>query len=115
MPHLPKNINAKEKVVPILTYHPEELARQLTLIDYNLFTSIKPLECLNQNWMHKTQKEELAPNILAMIRRFNDVSTWVASEILKCKDLALRTKVLKQIIEIAEVCFIIFYSFNSYN
>jgi hypothetical protein len=93
-------------MIPILTYHPEELARQLTLIDYNLFIAIKPSECLNQNWMHKTLKEELAPNILAMIRRFNDVSTWVASEVLKCKDLVLRTKVLKHIIEIAEVYFL---------
>lgn len=57
------------------------------------------------------KKEELAPNILKMISRFNDVSNWVASEIVKCTDLEQRTKVLKMVIDIAEHC----YELNNYN
>lgn len=82
----------------------------MTLIEFKLYGKIKPQECLNQNWMHKTQKNELAPNILRMIGRFNEVSTWVASEIVKTVDLAQRAKVLKHVIEIAEV-FLFYYLF----
>ena len=109
MPHLPKNVTTKEKLT-VLSYHPEEIARQLTLIDFQLFASIKPFECLNQNWM-KAAHDDLSPNVMKMIRRFNEVSGWIASEILKFKDLPTRTKALKQIIEIAEVCLLPINSF----
>ena len=46
-----------------------------------------------------------------MISRFNDVSNWVASEIVKCTDIQQRTAVLKMVIEIAEHC----YELNNYN
>ena len=85
-----------------MTYSPVELARHLTLIEYRLFAAINPSECVAQNWMSK-KKEILAPNILKMISRFNEVSNWVASEIVKCTDLEQRTKVLKMVIDIAEV------------
>lgn len=94
----------------ILTYSPIELARQLTLIEYKLFAAIKPSECVAQHWMSK-KKDELAPNILKMISRFNEVSNWVSSEIVKCTDLAQRTTVLKMVIDIAENC----YKLNNFN
>jgi len=50
----------------------EEVARQLTLIEYDLFKAIKPWECLGQAWTKK-DKEIKAPNIIAMIKRFNYV------------------------------------------
>lgn len=93
-----------------MTYSAKELARQLTLIEYKLFAAINPSECVAQHWMSK-KKEELAPNILKMISRFNDVSNWVASEIVKCTELAPRTAVLKMVIEIAERC----YELNNFN
>lgn len=85
-----------------LAHNPTELARQLTLIEYRLYSAIKPSECVGQNWMSK-RKEELAPNILAMIHRFNFVSTWLSSEIVKCPDLQKRTQILKHVLDVAEV------------
>jgi hypothetical protein len=70
MPHLPKNVGAKS--LSLRDFHPEEIARQLTLIEYSLYKKIKPWECLNQNWM-KADKENKAPNIIGMITRFNEV------------------------------------------
>jgi hypothetical protein len=52
---------------------PKEAARQICLIEQELYRAIRPRECLNQAWNHKTLKETAAPNILAMIRRFNRV------------------------------------------
>lgn len=91
-----------------LAYNPTEIARQLTLIEYQLYSAIKPSECVGQNWMSK-RKEELAPNILAMIHRFNFVSTWFSSEIVKCSDLQKRTQTLKHVLDVAEVCKMIIY------
>ena len=103
-PILPQNVTAQNQN-SILTYHPLELARQLTLIEYRLYVAIKPAECLGQNWMSK-KKEELAPNILAMISHFNYISNWISSEVVKCADLRERTLILKHAIEIAEVPFL---------
>jgi hypothetical protein len=55
-----------------LTLHPEELARQLTLIEAGLFRDIRPSELVGEAWM-KEGKEENAPNALAMVYRFNTV------------------------------------------
>src|SRR3990167_5926144 len=107
-PILPQNVTANNKS-NILTYSAKELARQLTLIEYRLFAAINPSECVSQHWMSKN-KEALAPNILKMISRFNDVSNWVASEIVKCTDLGTRTQILKHVIEIAEV--LLFFLFS---
>jgi hypothetical protein len=100
-PIIPNNITNNNKML-IETYSPKELARQLTLIEYRLFAAINPSECVSQHWMSK-KKEQLAPNILKMISRFNEVSNWVASEIVKCVELSQRTKILRFVIEMCEV------------
>ncbi len=46
---------------------PLELARQISLIEFELFKAISPKECLNQSWMKK-DKESLSPNALKLIR-----------------------------------------------
>jgi hypothetical protein len=68
-PILPVNLTG---AVGLVDLNPEEVARQLTLIEYDLYKAIKPWECLNQAWTKKN-KEEKAPNILAVIKRFNRV------------------------------------------
>ncbi len=42
----------------------------MTVIEFELYRSIKSFECLNQRWAKKN-KETDAPNIIAMIDRFN--------------------------------------------
>lgn len=75
-------------------YDPLEVARQLTLIEQDLYRRIENKECLNQAW-NKPDKEEKSPHIVAMIKRFNLVSVWVATEIVKTEKLADRVTVLK--------------------
>ena len=95
----------------IFTYSPLEIARQLTLIEFELYAAIRPSECLSQNWNTK-QKERLAPNILKCISHFGKISSWVNSEILKCTELSKRTETLKLFIDIAEVT--LFYIYTGY-
>lgn len=51
---------------------PVELARQMTLLDYALFQTIRPSEYNNLAWTKKN-KETISPNLLRFIRRFNEV------------------------------------------
>jgi hypothetical protein len=63
-----------------LDYHPTEIARQMTLIEYDMYKNIKVFEFLGNGWARK-DKEKRAPNILAMTRRFNNVSAWIQTQI----------------------------------
>ena len=100
----PKKASAASARAPsLLDYDPTEVARQLSLIESHLFQQISPKECLGQAW-NKKNKEERAPNIVELTKRFNQVSNWVATEILREEKLAARAKVLKRFIKVAAAC-----------
>jgi len=80
------------------------VARQLTLIECHLFKLIQPKECLNQAWS-KASLRDLAPNILNLTDRFNQVSKWVGTEILQVSPLKERARVLRYFIDVAIECF----------
>lgn len=63
----PKKLN-----ITFLDIHPIEIARQLTIIEWNIYKSILPSECTGLAWSKKNAAER-APNVLAMINRFNVV------------------------------------------
>lgn len=89
---------------------PLEVARQLTLIEFELFKKVTPKECLGQGW-GKDNKEEIAPNIFAVIQRFNSMSNWVSSLVVKVESKKLRAALIGRFIEIAEKC----YDLNNLN
>ena len=55
-----------------LTMDEAEVARQLTLIESEIYCAIKPKEILDGAW-NKKGKEEAAPHIIALIQHFNNV------------------------------------------
>ncbi len=73
--------------VPVIP--PIELARQMTLIEYEVFALIKPSEFFNSAWNGK-KKEKLAPNVLLLTSRFNQLASWVSKLILGEKSPADR-------------------------
>ncbi|KAL0487720.1 RasGEF [Acrasis kona] len=93
----------KNKKFSVLHYPLQEVARQMTLIDFEQFSKIEPKECLNQSW-NKEHRDTKAPNINKMIQHFNRVSNWVGTEIVKCEDLEKRTKKMVSFIELANLC-----------
>ena len=97
-PYLPDNMSFKG----ITDLHPEEVARQITLIEFDLYKAIRPWECLGLAWSKK-DKEKRAPNILKMIQRFNQVSKWIATEIVQTASFRDRTLLIMHLIEVAEV------------
>mmetsp|Transcript_28104 Transcript_28104/g.39669 ORF Transcript_28104/g.39669 Transcript_28104/m.39669 type:complete len:1034 (+) Transcript_28104:92-3193(+) len=99
-PHIPMNLKSD---LTLMDIHPEEVARQMTLMEHEMFKKIKSHECIKQKWVKEAQKEN-AQNIINMIRRFNRVSLWVATEIVSIEDLKLRAVMLNRFIFIAQKC-----------
>lgn len=77
-----------------------EVARQLTLIESNLFSKIQTSELLNQAW-NKLELKWRAQNVLEMISRINKVSFWVSNTILLQNLLQDRIKTMEKFINVA--------------
>lgn len=89
--------------VTVRHYKSEEVARQLCLIEFDYFRQIQPKECLNQAW-NAENKEIRAPQLTAMIVRFNEMSRFVQYTILQCQDSQERAKFLIKWIKVAQKC-----------
>jgi son of sevenless len=85
----------------ILDVDEEEIARQLSLIDYELFCVIRSEEFLNRNW-DQTKTKHRAPNIIRMIDHFNDISTWITSLIVTCPDVKERRNRLTKCLKLSQ-------------
>eukprot|EP01125_Pyxidicula_operculata_P016700 TRINITY_DN577_c0_g1_i3.p1 TRINITY_DN577_c0_g1~~TRINITY_DN577_c0_g1_i3.p1 ORF type:complete len:1211 (-),score=280.78 TRINITY_DN577_c0_g1_i3:2634-6266(-) len=90
----------KDATVTIFDMHPEEVARQITLMEWHMWSAIKPWECLGLAWTKKDSKER-AKNVLQLSERFNYVSGWVATTLCTTEKLRDRVKILLRLIEIA--------------
>lgn len=90
-----------EVVFDILKVEPEELARQITLMDIPVFKAIMPEELSCCGW-NKKSKLKLSPNVVAMTKRFNHVSFWAVREILNAKSTKKRADVLSLFIKVAK-------------
>eukprot|EP01133_Synstelium_polycarpum_P008684 gene8684-10202_t len=107
-PMVPKNIFSQG--LQIYDVEEEEVARQMTLIEFEIYKKIKPPELLNQSW-NKTKLKHRAPNVLKMIDRFNNVSMWVATMIIQTQKVKARARMMTRFIKIAEYL----KAMNNYN
>ncbi|KAF4967887.1 hypothetical protein FSARC_4627 [Fusarium sarcochroum] len=86
----------------ILDFDALELARQLTIKQMNIFSSILPEELLASQWMKKGGVD--APNVKAMSSLSTDLSNLVAETILQQQEVKKRAQVIKQWIKVAHQC-----------
>eukprot|EP01156_Anaeramoeba_ignava_P021511 Anaeramoba_ignava/c19193_g1_i2.p1 GENE.c19193_g1_i2~~c19193_g1_i2.p1 ORF type:complete len:535 (-),score=203.66 c19193_g1_i2:48-1652(-) len=98
-PKVPKTIFSPK--LSIFDIDEEEIARQLTIIDFEIFQKIQSSELLNKAWTNPKLKHR-TPNVIQLIYRYNDLSKWVPNSILQSKKLKGRTKILGKFIKIAE-------------
>ncbi|CAO3631141.1 unnamed protein product [Cunninghamella blakesleeana] len=91
----------------LLDLDPTELARQLTLIDFKMYSSIRPIECLDKAWSRETTDDSAPPvavNIRASIEYCNQVTSWVSDAILSQNDVKKRSNLIKFWVQVAEKC-----------
>eukprot|EP01097_Dermamoeba_algensis_P001903 TRINITY_DN1745_c0_g2_i4.p1 TRINITY_DN1745_c0_g2~~TRINITY_DN1745_c0_g2_i4.p1 ORF type:complete len:449 (-),score=90.03 TRINITY_DN1745_c0_g2_i4:375-1721(-) len=77
------------------------IAEQFTTIELSLFKKVHEKELMNLNWKKK-KPTQASWNVLNMVERFNNVSSWVCTKILKQEDMEQRAGLIKKFIEIAE-------------
>jgi len=96
-PILPKTLISR--LLQFTDIHPQELARQLTLIENKALAKVTPHEYIRQAWCGPN-KETFSPNLLSIIVRFNKISYWIVFEIVKQNDLQARVKRLSKFIKL---------------
>ena len=76
-----------------------DLAEQLTLIEFEVFTAIPLHEFLQQGWL-KSDKDTRSPNLLRMVRLSTRLSRWVVSEILADDKPVKRAKLIEYFVQL---------------
>lgn len=99
---LPTNTSISDMdavVLNALRIPPEELAGQITLLDFPAFSEIQPDELTSCAWTKKN-KYTVAPNIVAFTRRFNHTSFWTIQEILSGPTPKRRAEIMSHFIKV---------------
>nr|CAD2176560.1 unnamed protein product [Meloidogyne enterolobii] len=94
----------------MLTLHPLEIARQITLLHFSLYRAIKPFELVDAAWT-KQDKYQRSPQLLKFIDHSTNLTYWVAKSIVETESLDERAEMFSRVLEIMFV----FEELNNFN
>lgn len=97
--------NGNETQTFFLQTQPDTFARQLAIMELNLFQRIEPHEL--HMWVkssEKAKRAKAAPNMLRLTNNFNRMTAWVATEIVTTANPKQRISTLKRFILVAQYC-----------
>ncbi|KAJ6620811.1 ras guanine nucleotide exchange factor domain-containing protein [Mycena sp. CBHHK59/15] len=97
----PPLVPKSNKKLKLLDIEPLELARQLTIMESQLYQRIRPMECLQRA---REQRTENIDNITVVIQTSNKIALWVAESVLSKEDSRRRAGAVKHLISVADRC-----------
>ena len=102
---IPKNSLTKIQWHQLMDMSNDEVAHELTRIDWILFSSIRPRDLIRHVTLAADQKEKCKSleNVNRMINQFNHVAFWVANMILLRNKAKHRAKALEKFMGVAWV------------
>src|SRR5688572_7556311 len=78
------------------------IALQVTMLDYEYMSKLRPQEFIGQAW-NKKGKEINAPGIIATIDLFNKISKWLSTSILSEESMEGRQMAITNLIQVGMV------------
>ncbi|KAJ3182279.1 RasGEF [Gaertneriomyces sp. JEL0708] len=97
------SLKADIVVFDLLDVSPKETARQLTLMDSEVFRSINRDELASIAWTG-AYKYDRTPSIVAATQHFNKITLWVTHEIVSSVKIKRRLQLLSHFINVAKCC-----------
>ncbi|CDK27463.1 unnamed protein product [Kuraishia capsulata CBS 1993] len=81
-----------------------ELARQFSLIQFELYEKINETELLSRAWSRKYGEIGDSPNIASFVRNCNQITHFTSYSVLRKTDARKRAEIIKYLILVAEKC-----------
>ncbi|XP_046847821.1 son of sevenless homolog 2-like isoform X2 [Xenia sp. Carnegie-2017] len=102
-PNIEWHIAVDPEKFDILTLHPIEIARQLTIIESELYRAVQPSELVGSVWTKDAVKHQTSPNLLKLIKHSNTITYWFMKSLLEMENLEERVAILSRIVDILMV------------